>query len=257
MAWISVHEDVIGGKLRELSKAIGCSQNEAVGILIRLWLWCINNADKYGYIIGADKNDVAEILSVGRERSLDPDQIVEALISCNWIDCEEDSLFIHDWEEWQEPLYTFKERREKDRERKRRSEKCQEVQKEPEKPEEPTSTPELPDKEEKPEKPPKQKGDYSTDFVSFWEVYPRKADKGTAYAKYRARLKDGFSPETLIQAAKNYRDRCERERTPEKYILHGKTFLSDKTPFLDYLPAGGAQEEPAGRYTDDGTNPWN
>ena len=45
MAWISVHEDIIGGKLRELSKSLGCSQNESIGILIRLWLWCINNAE--------------------------------------------------------------------------------------------------------------------------------------------------------------------------------------------------------------------
>lgn len=29
MAWISVHEQVIGGKLRNLAKEIGCSQNEA------------------------------------------------------------------------------------------------------------------------------------------------------------------------------------------------------------------------------------
>ena len=28
MAWISVHEQVIGGKLRNLAKEIGCSQNE-------------------------------------------------------------------------------------------------------------------------------------------------------------------------------------------------------------------------------------
>ena len=32
MAWISVHEQVIGGKLRNLAKEIGCSQNEALGI---------------------------------------------------------------------------------------------------------------------------------------------------------------------------------------------------------------------------------
>ena len=39
MAWISVHEQVIGKKLRSLAKEIGCSQNEALGLLVRLWLW--------------------------------------------------------------------------------------------------------------------------------------------------------------------------------------------------------------------------
>ena len=48
MAWISVDQKLIGGKLRSLHKAIGCSQNEAIGILITLWLWGIDNADMDG-----------------------------------------------------------------------------------------------------------------------------------------------------------------------------------------------------------------
>ena len=45
LAWISVHDHVAGGKLRELAKDIGCSQKEALGILVSLWLWGLNNAD--------------------------------------------------------------------------------------------------------------------------------------------------------------------------------------------------------------------
>ena len=45
MAWISVHEQVVGGKLRTLAKELNCSQNEALGMLVTLWLWGINNAD--------------------------------------------------------------------------------------------------------------------------------------------------------------------------------------------------------------------
>ncbi len=77
---------------------------------------------------------------------------------------------------------------------------------------------------------------YSTDFEKFWSIYPRKADKAQAYKKYKARLEDGFSHEQLLQAAKGYADQCMRERTEEKYIKHGKTFLGESTPFLDYLP---------------------
>lgn len=77
---------------------------------------------------------------------------------------------------------------------------------------------------------------YSTDFEEFWSVYPRKADKAQAYKKYNARLEDGFSHEHLLEAAKNYADQCRRHRTEEKYIKHGKTFLGEATPFLDYLP---------------------
>lgn len=133
MAWISVHEQVFGGKLRNLSKEMDCSQNEAVGMLIRLWLWGINNADKCGLIIGADKRDIAEILTVGKSESIEPQSAVEALITTGWIDCEGETLYIHDWEEWQEQWYKFKENREKDTERKRkeRAAKRMKLQKEP------------------------------------------------------------------------------------------------------------------------------
>ena len=77
---------------------------------------------------------------------------------------------------------------------------------------------------------------YSTDFEEFWAIYPRKADKAQAYKKYKARLEDGFSHEQLLEAAKNYADQCKRDRTEDKYIKHGKTFLGESTPFLDYLP---------------------
>ena len=66
MAWISVHEQVIGGKLRSLAKEIGCSQNEALGILIRLWLWAINNASATTDVYPIRKNGRAPFQVAGR-----------------------------------------------------------------------------------------------------------------------------------------------------------------------------------------------
>lgn len=67
-------------------------------------------------------------------------------------------------------------------------------------------------------------------------MYPRKEGKGEAYKKYKARLNDGYTEQELIMAAENYARRCATEHTEIKYIKHAKTFLSDSTPFLDYLP---------------------
>ena len=81
----------------------------------------------------------------------------------------------------------------------------------------------------------KKKENYSTEFECFWEVYPRKSDKGEAYKKYLTRLKDGWSPEQLLTAAKKYRAQIITNKTDQRYIKLCKTFLSDTTPFTDYL----------------------
>ena len=62
MAWISVDQKMVGGKLRKLYKAIGCSQNEAMGMLVGLWLWGIDNADADGLIVSAEREDIADVL---------------------------------------------------------------------------------------------------------------------------------------------------------------------------------------------------
>lgn len=86
-------------------------------------------------------------------------------------------------------------------------------------------------------------GNYTTDFEEFWSIYPRKADKAQAYKKYNARIKDGFSHEQLCEAARNYASQCKKDRTEDKYIKHGKTFLGEATPFLDYLPKETMKQE--------------
>lgn len=233
MAWISVHEEILGGKLRNLAKEIGCSQNEAIGILIRLWLWGINNADKYGMIVGAEKEDVAEVLSVGISKAISPVDVVDALIATSWIDME-DGLYIHDWEEWQDKWYKVLEYREKDAARKRDERKKKRMAKETAQSANTTSpsSAKCNDESEQTKKPAIS---YTKDFEDFWDVYPRKVGKGEAYKKYKARLKDGWRPEELLIAAQNYAAICMRNRTEKEYIKHAKTFLSDNTPFTDYI----------------------
>lgn len=247
MAWISVHEQVIGGKLRSLAKEIGCSQNEALGLLVRLWLWGINNADKEGRIIGADKADMAEVLTIGIDERYSPKDVVEAMIAKKWID-EEGALFFHDWDEWQEQWYKAVEVREKNAERKRKERSRKRMLKEQAKE---NSAPNKdiprevmedllpnPQLNISPAEPKKQKpvDSYMKDFEKIWELYPRRVGKGEGYKKYKARLNDGWKPEELLEAVKAYSNKVARERTEPQYIKHMKTFFSDSTPFIDFLP---------------------
>ena len=108
--------------------------------------------------------------------------------------------------------------------------------------------------EAKEEKSKQKKTEYTPDFEKFWQVYPRKDDKGEAYKKYMARVKDGWSPDELERAAKNYRVKCEKERTEKKYIKQAKTFLSATTSFMDYLPK--IQEQTVQTEVINNTNPF-
>ena len=87
---------------------------------------------------------------------------------------------------------------------------------------------------------------YSRHFEEFWGVYPRKSEKAKAYKAYCARLKDGFSEEELLTAAKAYSTECNKDRRELRYIKLGATFLSASTPFTDYLhnnEKGGVTDE--------------
>ena len=100
MAWISVEQTLIGKKLRVLAKDLGCSQNEAIGILINLWLWGMDNASMDGLMDGAEIADIALAIKPCLSESLDPEEVVSKLLDNGWIDCNEEELFIHDWEEY-------------------------------------------------------------------------------------------------------------------------------------------------------------
>lgn len=104
-----------------MAKDIECSQKEALGILVSLWLWGLNNADQTGKLRSCDKNDVAEeVFSKGLSEGLDKRKIVDSLISQRWIDEAEDGdLYLHDWDTWQEQWYKFLKNKEYDAERKR------------------------------------------------------------------------------------------------------------------------------------------
>lgn len=76
---------------------------------------------------------------------------------------------------------------------------------------------------------------YSANFEEFWKNYPRKKEKANANKCYKARLKDGFSEDQLLEACINYAADCENTKREERYIKLGATFLSASTPFVDYL----------------------
>lgn len=113
MACITVDQKLIGGKLRDFAKRSGISQNEAIGILIRLWLWGIDNAEESGRIVAAEHEDIEEAIRPGFleiDRST-ISNIVDNLIECGWIDQEDGSLYLHDWMDWRSYYTSYEQKK--------------------------------------------------------------------------------------------------------------------------------------------------
>ena len=252
MAWISVHGGVFGPKLRDLYRKLKCSEAEALGILNILWLWGLENANADGLIISAEKEDIERAIYAHNAKSkIAVGVIADALIETGWIDVEPKGYYIHDWEIWQEQWYKAKERRESDAKRKRESRKRSSTSGDTKPADVPSDSPQdIPADTATGSKPSQKKGEkkgdepaaapeepqYTPEFALFWDAYPRKIGKGEAYKKYKARRNDGYSPEQLLTAAKNYASQVKKAKTDKQYIKHPKTFLSDTMPFVDFLP---------------------
>ena len=119
MAWVSIHEQLRDHpKTRRLASLLGTNRHEAIGILVCLWLWGIDNADRDGIIIDADENDIADgVMSRGQSAG----HLVDCLVKSGWIDRKEEGgqLCLHDWDVWRDDWFQYLDKKAKDAERKR------------------------------------------------------------------------------------------------------------------------------------------
>ena len=247
MAWISVDQKLIGGKLRTLHKAIGCSRNEAIGILVTLWLWGIDNTETDGLISSADRGDIAEVLRSGISENLDADVVVDCLIENRWIDDVSGHLYIHDWSKWRSYYNRYVKDKQSNSERQARYKAKHSEEDNGESNVMNNVTDDVPEKQtdhqesetetgKKMSQKEKQEAKHGKDFEEFWSIYPKKVDKGEAFKKYKARRNDGYSAEEILEAAKAYKSQCEKNHTDKQYIKHAKTFLGPSLPFVEYIP---------------------
>lgn len=241
MAWVAVHDEINGPKLRALARALKCDLATATGLLIFLWQWGLRNADETGRVLYANISDVQECV-IGKTK-LEPEFVVESLVATGWIDVEDDgSVYLHDWADWQKHWYRYKDRAEKDKERKREIRKAVK--------EAPVVVYNEPAPQEVQEAMPEVSKRYTDEFEEVWKNYPRKVDKGLAYKKYQARINSGYRPEDLLEATKNYAKECVIRHTESRFIKHGATFFGDSTPFEDYIPSEKHEVQ------DDDANPF-
>lgn len=92
MAWIESHQDLARHpKLLQFAASLEVSENEAIGIIHKLWWWALDYAedgDIGKYPLGAIS------MACGYH---DPDRFMDALISAGFVDVVGEHTLIHDW----------------------------------------------------------------------------------------------------------------------------------------------------------------
>lgn len=97
MAWIELHQSLPSSrKTLNLRSRLNLKTSQAVGHLCMLWLWALDNV-KDGNLAGVSAKGLAEIADFNVKRA---DEFLDALIEVGFIDKSENSLKIHDWENY-------------------------------------------------------------------------------------------------------------------------------------------------------------
>jgi hypothetical protein len=116
MAWVSVHQQIRDHrKTRDLYRKLNISRPEAIGTLVLIWTWAIDNCNKDGKLFSVTKEDICQAAYWTKN----PDVLYKALIDTEWLDEVGEDLYLHDWYDFNKPFYDYKDRKDKDKLRKR------------------------------------------------------------------------------------------------------------------------------------------
>ena len=120
MAWVAVHQQLKDHrKLRDLYRRLNVSRQEAAGILVFIWMWALDNADRSGKLLSTTKEDIADAAMWKG----DPDVLYNALVESRWLDVIDGDIYIHDWDDFNKPFFDYIDKKERDKQRKRKEKK--------------------------------------------------------------------------------------------------------------------------------------
>jgi len=246
MAWLEIHQSLINHrKTLKAAALLHTKPAPLIGHIISFWLWSLDNSPS-----GSLDDVEPEIIAFAAQWDGDPVVFVDALTKAGFLDDNDGVLSIHDWWEYAGKLIG---RRVQNRERmcnaraqhvrntcdarapatvhnttQHNSTVPNTTQNEPTKPQiKPRKKTSSPDGD--------GVSDYSPEFCSFWDAYPRGIGKVEAFRCWNARLSDKSPPDDLISAAKHYAAYCGLQKREARYIMHASTFLGPDKHYLEYV----------------------
>lgn len=97
MAWIELHQTMPRHrKTIRLATMLKISRREAVGLLVDLWTWALDNAEKNGEI-NMKSSEISAAIDWPARKS---DLLISALVESGYIDEGKNQIIIHDWYEY-------------------------------------------------------------------------------------------------------------------------------------------------------------
>lgn len=215
-------------KTKRFARLLGVSKNEAIGLLVRLWVWALTNATADGALPGVDKLDIADALSFE-----DADMLLNSLMESGFIDesCGEYSL--HDWSDYS-GKYEAKKEQDRTRQRNKRDRERQEKQNHAEV----TRTTEDGHAEVTPQNrreetilvPPYNppKGEADQRFSEFYAAYPRKQAKQAACKAWDKLKPDADTFAALMSALEVQKRSPDWQREEGRFIPYPATWLNGR-----------------------------
>lgn len=123
--WLELHQEMPRHKkLLVLARLLKVDRRYAVGIMIDLWTWSLDNADSDGNLSGMTADDIEMALDWPAKKS---GELIAALLKAKLLEDRDGTYALHDWADYTGKLSERREiKREQDRKRqeKRRQKKC-------------------------------------------------------------------------------------------------------------------------------------
>jgi len=102
--------------------------------------------------------------------------------------------------------------------------------------------------------------EYPAEFEEAWRCYPKRFGgnpKRPAYMAWRARIRDGATPEDLIAGVERYTAFCESEnKIGTRYVLMARTFFGPSEWWAEEWMTEEEQEHPSSRFWNDEFSCW-
>jgi len=244
MAWIEVHQHLKEHrKTRKFKNLMGITRAQAMGHLVMLWLWGIDNTDDYGIIQDADYDDIA----IACDYHDDSQLMVNSLITAGFLEKDEKDgkLFIHDFEDY---IGRLKEQKKRHREaQKRYADKSKSNTNDGHADNQDDgqsdglkianlTVPNLTVPSPIPSK------DIVSSFESIWKLYPKKEGKGAVKKTQQEKLYK-IGVDEITRAVSRYVKAKSGE--DKKYLQMGSTFFN--SGYVDYLDKNYQEDKPKGR----------